>query len=56
LEFLEATGADQVQGFFFGRPIPATGIAAEIVADFLRSKQPSFMAPRPKHPPPRLVG
>jgi diguanylate cyclase (GGDEF)-like protein len=56
LEFLERTGADQVQGFFFGRPVPATDIAAEIVADFLRSKQPSIVAPRPKLAPPRLVG
>jgi len=32
--FLDQAAADQVQGFFFGRPIPATDIAAGILSDF----------------------
>ena len=30
-EFLEACGCDQLQGFFFGRPMPADRVAAEIL-------------------------
>ena len=32
--FLEQVDGDQVQGFFFGRPIPASELAASILADF----------------------
>jgi diguanylate cyclase (GGDEF)-like protein len=32
--FLEQVDGDQVQGFFFGRPIPASEIAASILAEF----------------------
>lgn len=31
--FLDEIDADQVQGFFFGRPVPATEVAAEILND-----------------------
>ena len=32
--FLDAADGDQVQGFFFGRPIPASELGASILADF----------------------
>jgi diguanylate cyclase (GGDEF)-like protein len=32
--FLDQANADQVQGFYFGRPAPATEIAATILGDF----------------------
>jgi hypothetical protein len=32
--FLEGVDGDQAQGFYFGRPIPASQIAADIFADF----------------------
>jgi EAL domain-containing protein (putative c-di-GMP-specific phosphodiesterase class I) len=34
VEFLSETAADQVQGFYFGRPTPASEIGANILADF----------------------
>jgi EAL domain-containing protein (putative c-di-GMP-specific phosphodiesterase class I) len=35
---VRAVGGDEVQGFFFGRPVPEDGIAEIISADFQRSK------------------
>jgi diguanylate cyclase (GGDEF)-like protein len=35
--FLDEVHADQVQGFFFGRPMPASEIGAEILKSFRRS-------------------
>jgi diguanylate cyclase (GGDEF)-like protein len=32
--FARASGCDEVQGFHFGRPMPATALAATILADF----------------------
>ncbi|MFC7697112.1 putative bifunctional diguanylate cyclase/phosphodiesterase [Bradyrhizobium sp. GCM10028915] len=32
--FLDAANGDQVQGFFFGRPIPASELGASILAEF----------------------
>lgn len=32
-EFLQDSGGDQVQGFYFGRPVPASEINANILAD-----------------------
>ncbi len=37
--FLHEADADQVQGFYFGRPVPATEIAASLLAEF-RSAMP----------------
>ena len=34
--FLDKAAGDQAQGFFFGRPIPASEISANILADFRR--------------------
>ncbi|MFA6266356.1 MAG: EAL domain-containing protein [Pseudolabrys sp.] len=33
-DFLHESGGDQVQGFYFGRPLPASEINASILADF----------------------
>jgi diguanylate cyclase (GGDEF)-like protein len=35
--FLHRTEGDQAQGFFFGRPVPASEVGASILADFKRS-------------------
>lgn len=35
--FLDQTDSDQGQGFFFGRPIPASDVGAVILADFQKS-------------------
>jgi diguanylate cyclase (GGDEF)-like protein len=35
--FLDGADADQVQGFFFGRPVPASEIGAIILKDFQKS-------------------
>ena len=51
-EFLYDADADQVQGFFFGRPVPAAEIGAHMLADF-RKTPPA--APAGKHPKPRIV-
>jgi EAL domain-containing protein (putative c-di-GMP-specific phosphodiesterase class I) len=32
--FLDDAAGDQAQGFYFGRPIPASEIGASILADF----------------------
>jgi sensor c-di-GMP phosphodiesterase-like protein len=32
--FLESVDGDQAQGFFFGRPVPASELSASILADF----------------------
>jgi diguanylate cyclase (GGDEF)-like protein len=39
--FLEQINGDQVQGFFFGRPIPAAGIAAGILTGFQTQQIPA---------------
>jgi len=51
-DFLNNADADQVQGFFFGRPVPASEVSADILADFQRSLPPTV--PR-KMPKPRIV-
>ncbi len=43
--FLEAAEGDQVQGFFFGRPIPASELGASILADFEKAMPPASPAP-----------
>ena len=35
--FIDVADGDQAQGFFFGRPVPASEIAASILADFKRA-------------------
>ena len=36
--------ADQVQGFYFGRPVPAAEVSADILTDF-RDKLPVIAGP-----------
>ena len=36
--FLEGADGDQAQGFYFGRPVPASEIAAGILGDFQQTK------------------
>jgi diguanylate cyclase (GGDEF)-like protein len=39
--FLEQVDGDQAQGFFFGRPVPASEIAAGILAEFQQPRAPT---------------
>ena len=52
-DFLQDANADQVQGFYFGRPMPASEIGANILADF--RKAPSASRP-PENVKIKLVG
>jgi diguanylate cyclase (GGDEF)-like protein/PAS domain S-box-containing protein len=36
--FLEKADGDQAQGFYFGRPVPASEVSASILADFQRTR------------------
>jgi diguanylate cyclase (GGDEF)-like protein len=51
-DFLRDADADQVQGFFFGRPVPASEIGADILADF---KKTLATAPPSQMRKPRIV-
>lgn len=43
--FLDEVRGDQAQGFFFGRPVPSSEVAAVILSDFQRSKmEPAQLA------------
>jgi diguanylate cyclase (GGDEF)-like protein len=58
VNFLSRADADQVQGFFFGRPVPASEISANILSDFnrtLRLPQPA-KCPRSRNVVPGLRG
>jgi len=37
VDFLYDAQADQVQGFYFGRPVPAKAVSADLLARFLNS-------------------
>jgi diguanylate cyclase (GGDEF)-like protein len=52
-DFLDHVDADLVQGYFFGRPVPASEIAADLLANFQKMlpTQPATSAPLAKHPP-----
>ena len=45
LSFLGEANADQAQGFYFGRPVPAAEIAASILADFKHARPEGRPAP-----------
>jgi hypothetical protein len=45
--FLDTVDGDQVQGYFFGRPVPASEVSANILADFLKA-HPASSAPKNK--------
>jgi len=42
--FLEKADGDQAQGFYFGRPVPACDVAANILADFYQQHPRAFEA------------
>ena len=42
--FLDAADGDQAQGFFFGRPVPASELGASILASFARTMPPASPA------------
>jgi diguanylate cyclase (GGDEF)-like protein len=42
--FLDGVDGDQAQGFFFGRPVPASEVGADILADFQRQQALALMA------------
>ena len=49
--FLDKADGDQAQGFFFGRPVPASEVSANILADFRRHvlASSSAIAPVERH-------
>ena len=40
-DFLTGADADQVQGFYFGRPVPASELGATVLADFRKTQPPT---------------
>jgi diguanylate cyclase (GGDEF)-like protein len=42
--FLDKADGDQAQGFFFGRPVPASEVCADILADFQRQQARTLAA------------
>ncbi len=52
VDFLYSADADQVQGFYFGKPVSASAVSADILADFRRSA--SVKPPAP-HAKPQIV-
>jgi predicted signal transduction protein with EAL and GGDEF domain len=44
--FLDKADGDQAQGFFFGRPVPASEVAAQILANFQKNHAAPSSAPR----------
>jgi EAL domain-containing protein (putative c-di-GMP-specific phosphodiesterase class I) len=46
--FLDKVNGDQAQGFYFGRPIPASEVSANILADFRKQTQAPSSATVPK--------
>ncbi len=51
VSFLYDIEADQVQGFYFGRPVPADAIAANVINEFRKSLPPAA-SPRQSEPVP----
>jgi diguanylate cyclase (GGDEF)-like protein len=45
--FLDKADGDQAQGFFFGRPVPASEVSANILADFQKTHFPPSSAIAP---------
>lgn len=46
LSFLDEANAEQAQGFYFGRPVPAAEVAASILADFKNASLQGISAPK----------
>jgi EAL domain-containing protein (putative c-di-GMP-specific phosphodiesterase class I) len=43
--FLDQVDGDQAQGFYFGRPVPLSEVAASILADFHKARPVPPSAP-----------
>lgn len=43
-EFLSGLGCDQMQGYYFGRPMPADAVASEILSNFAARRLPGAKA------------
>jgi EAL domain-containing protein (putative c-di-GMP-specific phosphodiesterase class I) len=54
VKFLDGVDADQVQGYFFGRPIPSADLGAGILTDFRNSLAANAAKSGPV-PGPRIV-
>ena len=57
VDFLYDADADQVQGFYFGYPVPATELAAEMMKDLRKTVNPEtgkagYAKPGPRRQPP----
>ncbi len=46
--FLDTADGDQAQGFFFGRPVPASEVPVQILASFQKTQGPPSSAPQDK--------
>ena len=51
VDFLNDADADQVQGFYFGKPVSASAVSADILADFRKS----LSTKPPPHAKPQIV-
>jgi EAL domain-containing protein (putative c-di-GMP-specific phosphodiesterase class I) len=51
--FLDKADGDQAQGFFFGRPVPASEVSANILAEFQKT-HPASSATAPERKLPRV--
>jgi diguanylate cyclase (GGDEF)-like protein len=55
--FLDSANGEQAQGFYFGRPVPASELAASILADFHKALPlPSSAIAREAKPPRQVAG
>jgi diguanylate cyclase (GGDEF)-like protein len=52
--FLDKADGDQAQGFFFGRPVPASEVSANILAEFQKTHPAASSATAPEGKLPRL--
>jgi EAL domain-containing protein (putative c-di-GMP-specific phosphodiesterase class I) len=52
VDFLNSADADQVQGFYFGKPVSASAVSADILADFRKSM---LAKPLAQHAKPQIL-
>ena len=55
VDFLNGADADQVQGFYFGRPVPASEVSADILDNFRKTLPVAFGKGRRQNPN-KIVG
>jgi diguanylate cyclase (GGDEF)-like protein/PAS domain S-box-containing protein len=53
--FLDKVDGDQAQGYFFGRPVPASEVGASILANFQKTQLSPSAAAETKLPPAKLL-